>query len=87
MRGDEVFHDRDRRIARRGHAEHELEGRIGELEGRAQRLFEEIVDAADRPHDAHRRQDAGRQLDRARPAPPSRNDDADEVEKEGDAAE
>jgi hypothetical protein len=85
--GDQPFDHPDRRIARRRHAEDQLEVRIGEFERRAQRLFEEIVEPAYRTHDADGRQFPRLLRQRPRPATPSRNRDAEDVEEERDAAE
>jgi hypothetical protein len=87
MGGDEVAHHRHHRVARGRHAEDQFECGIGEIERRAQRLLDEIVEPADRPHDGNGRRLAQRRDGRARAAADDRNDDAEDVKRRGDAAE
>ena len=65
MLGDQAAHQRDDRIARGRRAEQDLVARIVEREGRAQRRFDEIVDAADRADDRDRRRIVRRRQVRA----------------------
>jgi len=87
MGGDELAHHRHHRVAPGRHAEDQFECGIGELERRAQRLLDEIVEPADRPHDGNGRRLAQRHNAGARAAAEDRNDDADDVKASGDAAE
>ena len=87
MLGDELAHHRHHRIALGGDAEDQLVFGVVELEGRAQRLLDEIVEAADRPHDGDRRRVGRRREGRSRTAAKDRDDDADDVKQGGDGAE
>src|SRR5262249_46718867 len=89
--GDQFLYHRNSRVAHRCDAEDQLVARVIKFEGCAERLLEKIVEAADRPDDAHmgapRRIHARRLRDASWPTSPSRDNETDDMEQKRGAAE